>query len=81
MDQNIAARIKKIIAEDYGIKKEEITESSSFKDDLGLDSLDCVELTMAMEEEFNICISDEDASEMNTIMDAVRYIEKQLKKK
>jgi len=75
----IAEKIKQIIAEQLGVKLEEIKPESSFVDDLGADSLDTVELVMALEEEFNIEISDEDAEKMTTVADAIKYIEKKTK--
>ncbi len=75
----IAEKIKQIIAEQLGVKLEEIKPESSFVDDLGADSLDTVELVMALEEEFNIEIPDEDAEKMTTVADAIKYIEKKTK--
>lgn len=71
----IIEKIKKIIAEQLGVKIEEIKNESSFVDDLGADSLDTVELVMALEEEFGIEIPDEDAEKMITVSDAIKYIE------
>ena len=68
-------KVKSIIAEQLGIKSEEITPTASFIDDLGADSLDTVELVMALEEEFGIEIPDEDAEKMTTVGEAVKYIE------
>ncbi|PIU40825.1 MAG: acyl carrier protein [Candidatus Omnitrophica bacterium CG07_land_8_20_14_0_80_42_15] len=68
-------RIKSIIAEQLGVKIEEVTESAKFIDDLGADSLDTVELVMALEEEFGIEVPDEDAEKMATVGDAIKYIE------
>ena len=68
-------KIKSIIAEQLGVKVEEVTPQASFIDDLGADSLDTVELIMALEEEFNVEIPDEDAEKMTTVADAIRYIE------
>ena len=68
-------RIKEIIAEQLGVKKDEVTDSAKFVDDLGADSLDTVELVMALEEEFGIEIPDEDAEKMATVGDAMKYIE------
>ena len=68
-------KIKTIIAEQLGVKKEEVTEAAKFIDDLGADSLDTVELVMALEEEFGIEIPDEDAEKMVTVGEAVKYIE------
>lgn len=71
----VEEKIKAIIAEQLGVKAEEVTPQASFIDDLGADSLDTVELIMALEEEFNVEIPDEDAEKMATVGDAIRYIE------
>ncbi len=68
-------RVKEIIAEQLGVKKEEVTDSAKFIDDLGADSLDTVELVMALEEEFGVEIPDEDAEKMATVGEAIKYIE------
>jgi len=68
-------KVKSIIAEQLGVKPEEVTPAASFVDDLGADSLDTVELIMALEEEFNIEIPDEDAEKMKTVGDVIKYIE------
>ena len=68
-------KVKSIIAEQLGVKAEEVTPQASFIDDLGADSLDTVELIMALEEEFGVEIPDEDAEKMTTVGDAIRYIE------
>jgi acyl carrier protein len=70
----IETRVKKIVVEQLGVKEEEVTADASFVDDLGADSLDTVELVMALEEEFETEIPDEDAEKMVTIKDAVKYI-------
>ena len=67
-------RIHEIIAEQLGIGEDEITESATFVDDLGADSLDIVELIMALEEEFNTEIPDEDAERMKKVGDLVAYL-------
>jgi acyl carrier protein len=67
-------KIKSIIAEQLGVKVEEVTPEASFIDDLGADSLDTVELIMALEEEFSIEIPDEDAEKMTTVGDVIKYI-------
>jgi acyl carrier protein len=67
-------RVSAIIAEQLGVSKEEVRPEASFIDDLGADSLDIVELVMAMEEEFDIEISDEDAEKIQTIGDAIAYV-------
>lgn len=66
--------VKKIIVEQLGVPEEEVTENASFIEDLGADSLDIVELVMALEEEYDIEISDEDAEKILTVGDATRYI-------
>ncbi len=68
-------KIKSIIAEQLGVKAEEVTPQASFIDDLGADSLDTVELIMALEEEFGVEIPDEDAEKMTTVGDAIKYID------
>ena len=68
-------KVKAIIAEQLGVKPEEVTPDASFIDDLGADSLDTVELIMALEEEFSVEIPDEDAEKMTSVGDAVKYIE------
>ena len=70
----IFEKLKKIIAEQLNIDEDIITMESSFKDDLGADSLDIVELVMAVEEEFDIEFPDEDAENISTVSDAVEYI-------
>jgi len=71
----VEEKVKSIIAEQLAVKPEEVTQGASFIDDLGADSLDTVELVMALEEEFGIEIPDEDAEKMSTVGDAVKYIE------
>ena len=68
-------KITEIIVEQFGVKPEEVIPEASFVDDLGADSLDTVELVMALEEEFGIEIPDEDAEKIQTVGDAIRYIE------
>lgn len=70
----IEARVKKIVVEQLGVKEDEVTTDASFVDDLGADSLDTVELVMALEEEFDTEIPDEDAEKIVTIKDAVAYV-------
>ncbi|MCD6134462.1 MAG: acyl carrier protein [Candidatus Omnitrophica bacterium] len=77
----VEEKVKSIIAEQLGVKVEEIKPESSFVDDLGADSLDTVELVMALEEEFGIEIPDEDAEKMTTVGDALKYIEEKVKEK
>ncbi|MBM3518974.1 MAG: acyl carrier protein [Alphaproteobacteria bacterium] len=73
-----AERVKEIVVEHLGVDKEKVTESSSFIDDLGADSLDTVELVMAFEEEFGCEIPDEAAEKITTVKDAIAYIEQHL---
>ena len=68
-------KVKSIIAEQLGVKIEEVTAEASFVDDLGADSLDTVELVMALEEEFGVEIPDEDAEKITTVGDAIKYID------
>jgi acyl carrier protein len=70
----IEARVKKIVIEQLGVKDDEVTNDASFVDDLGADSLDTVELVMALEEEFETEIPDEDAEKITTIQQAIDYI-------
>lgn len=71
---DIADRVKKIVVEHLGVDEAKVTETSSFIDDLGADSLDTVELVMAFEEEFNIEIPDDAAEKIQTVGDAVSFI-------
>jgi acyl carrier protein len=68
-------RVKKVIVEQLDASEEEVTATASFVDDLGADSLDVVELVMGLEEEFEIEIPDEDAEKIQTVQDAVNYID------
>jgi len=70
----VESRVKKIVVEQLGVKEEEVTNDASFVDDLGADSLDTVELVMALEEEFETEIPDEDAEKITTIQQAINYI-------
>ncbi|MBK6286599.1 MAG: acyl carrier protein [Gammaproteobacteria bacterium] len=72
---SIEERVKKIVAEQLGVKEEDIQNSASFVEDLGADSLDTVELVMALEEEFETEIPDEDAENITTVQHAIDYIE------
>jgi acyl carrier protein len=71
---SIAERVKQIVAEQLGVDEDQVTTEASFMEDLGADSLDTVELVMALEEEFDIEISDEDAEKIQTVQDAIDYI-------
>ena len=77
--ENIEQRVKKIIAEQLGVNEAEIKNDSSFVDDLGADSLDTVELVMALEEEFETEIPDEDAEKIKTVQQAIDYISQRSK--
>ncbi len=74
----VSERVKKIVVEQLGVKEEEVKNDSSFVDDLGADSLDTVELVMALEEEFETEIPDEEAEKITTIQEAISYIEAHL---
>ena len=76
----VAEKLKQMIAETFGVKPEDIKDESSFKDDLGADSLDLVELTMSIEEAFNIEIPDEDAEQLDTVGKVISYIESKVNK-
>ena len=71
---NIEDRVKKIVAEQLGVKEEEVKNESSFVEDLGADSLDTVELVMALEEEFETEIPDEEAEKITTVQAAIDYV-------
>ena len=74
MEKTVERRVIEIIVEQLGVSEEEVTLEASFIEDLGADALDLVELIMAMEEEFGIEISDEDAEKIQTVQDVVTYI-------
>jgi acyl carrier protein len=74
MSANIEQKVKNIIADQLGVGEDEIKPGSSFIEDLGADSLDIVELVMAMEEEFEVEIPDEEAENIKTVQDAINYI-------
>ena len=78
--ENIEQRVKKIVAEQLGVNESKIKIESSFVDDLGADSLDTVELVMALEEEFECEIPDEEAEKITTVQQAIDYINAHLKK-
>lgn len=71
---SIDERVKKIVVEQLGVKEEEVTTKASFVEDLGADSLDTVELVMALEEEFECEIPDEEAEKITTVAEAVDYV-------
>lgn len=76
--EQVFSKVKDIIVEQLGVDENEVVISTSFVDDLGADSLDIVELIMAMEEEFDIEIPDEDAESIGTVEDVVNYIVKRM---
>jgi acyl carrier protein len=76
---NVDEKVKEIIVEQLGVEESEVTPSASFVDDLGADSLDTVELVMALEEAFNLEIPDEDAEKIRTVQDALDYIKQHAK--
>jgi acyl carrier protein len=75
MGDDVASKVRKIVAEHLGIDEAKVTEEASFIDDLGADSLDTVELVMAFEEEFGSEISDSEAEKILTVGDAIKFIE------
>ncbi len=77
--ENIEQRVKKIVAEQLGVNESEIKTESSFVNDLGADSLDTVELVMALEEEFETEIPDEEAEKITTVQHAINYIQSHVK--
>ena len=78
-DASIEARVKSIIVDKLGVDEKEVTPQPSFTNDLGADSLDTVELIMDFEKEFNIAIPDEQAEKINTVGEAIAYIEANVK--
>ncbi len=75
MATDVEARVKEIICEQLGVSDGEVSPAASFIEDLGADSLDIVELVMALEEEYEMEISDEDAEKIKTVHDVIEYIE------
>ena len=76
---SIDERVRDLIVEQLGVNSDQVTPNASFVDDLGADSLDTVELVMALEEEFGIDIPDEDAEKMASVNDAIKYLEENSK--
>ena len=76
----VAEKVKKMIVEQLGVSESEVVPEAKFIDDLGADSLDIVELVMALEDEYGIEIPDEDAEKIETVGDAIRYIEEHINK-
>jgi acyl carrier protein len=77
---DMVEKVKDIIVEELGVEREKLTDSASFMEDLGADSLDTVELVMAFEKEFDIDIPDEEAEKLRTVGDALKYLQDQLGK-
>ena len=75
MASPVEQKVREIVAEQLGVSEEEVTPEASFIEDLGADSLDIVELVMALEEEYGLEISDEEAEKIRTVQDVVKYIE------
>lgn len=73
-EQEVYEKIKAVVVEQLGVSESEVTKEASFVEDLGADSLDSVELLMALEEEFGTEISDEDSEKLKTIADTIKYI-------
>jgi acyl carrier protein len=80
MPTPIEQKVRDIIVEQLGVDPEQVTPEASFVDDLGADSLDTVELVMALEEEFDLEIPDEEAEKITTVGDAIEYIERNMEK-
>ena len=78
MENDVASKVKKIVADHLGVDEAKVIEEASFIDDLGADSLDTVELVMAFEEEFGSEISDSEAEKILTVGDAIKFIENKL---
>jgi acyl carrier protein len=77
---DMVEKVKDIIVEELGVEREKLTDSASFMEDLGADSLDTVELVMAFEKEFDIDIPDEEAEKLRTVGDALQYLQTKLGK-
>ena len=75
---DMVEKVKDIIVEELGVEREKLTETASFLEDLGADSLDTVELVMAFEKEFDIDIPDEEAEKLRTVGDALKYLQDKL---
>ena len=77
MASSVEQKVREIVCEQLGVGEDEVTPDASFIEDLGADSLDIVELVMALEEEYDMEISDEEAEKIRTVQDVVSYIERQ----
>ena len=80
MASQIEQKVRDIIVEQLGVDPEQVTHEASFVDDLGADSLDTVELVMALEEEFDLEIPDEEAEKITTVGEAIEYVERNMEK-
>ena len=78
---SVEDKVRDIIAEELGVEREKLTDEASFMEDLGADSLDTVELVMEFEDEFDLNIPDEDAEKIQTVGDAIKYIEDHVESK
>lgn len=78
MSATVLERVKKVTVEKLGVKEEEVSETASFQEDLGADSLDVVEIVMAFEDEFGIDIPDDEVGNIKTVDQAVKYISAKL---
>jgi len=78
-EKSIEEKVKEIVVEQLNVNAEQVTNSASFIEDLGADSLDQVELVMALEEEFSVDVPDEDTEKFQTVGDVVKYIEEKVK--
>ena len=76
--KELESKVKDIIVEELGVERDKLTETASFMEDLGADSLDTVELVMAFEKEFDIDIPDEDAEKLRTVGDALKYLHEKM---
>lgn len=79
-EKSVEEKVKDIIVEQLGVNPEQVTNTASFIEDLGADSLDTVELVMAFEEEFGVEVPDEDAEKLQTVGDVIKYIEERSSK-
>lgn len=78
MNMTTEEKVKRIVSEELGVFEDKVVDDAKFVDDLGADELDFVELIMAIEEEFSICVSDEDAEKINTVGDLIAYVKGKL---
>lgn len=79
MNQEIKSKIKQIIIDKNGVRPEKVTDEANFKEDLGMDSLECMELIIEIEDEFSISVPDDEAVKVSNLSDCVALVEKHLK--